>query len=637
MNGQLRPAMKRHGICVLLPTYNNAGTLHDVVSAVLEHCDDVIVVDDGSTDGTRQILEAFGESITVVRHASNRGKGAALLTGFRKAADAGFSTVITMDTDGQHYAGDIPAFVRAVIGNPGKIIVGERNLDGVDINGKSSFANKFSNFWFRLQTFVPLRDTQTGFRAYPLESLRWTGMVTGRYEAELELMVYSAWHGTRFKSIPIRVYYPPRHERVSHFRPGWDFARISLLNFILCMTALGYGYWAMLVRAVLSRRLFGFEFTPFTHRKGKRREASLTLGRICRSIYALAYYVSGLVFVYLPRIVWDFKITKPSPGKFRRLHRMIRTSALGILRRLPGSRVSIKYHTDVDLSRPCMIVANHQSQIDLPCMMALNEGIVFLVKDWVWKNPLVGPIVREAGFVNVDHGFENNLDQLREKVAQGYSIAVFPEGTRSSDGTPGRFHQGAFYMARELGLDIVPVAISGTGRYMGKDDVWFRKADITCSVLQPLRRDRLQGLTLRQEASAAKEAITAALDPDRDGRWIESLVMYKYAWRGWHIVAQAKKALRTGPCSLEINASRVIILNSGIGTMAIYWALKYGNVKFIACECSEDEHRIAAATAGIPSNLEFVNPVGDGDFPNAGPDDMVIRLGGDDAIPQRLL
>jgi hypothetical protein len=103
---------------------------------------------------------------------------------------------------------------------------------------RNTFANKFSNFWFRLQTGIPLEDTQSGFRLYPLENINLSWPITPRYEAELELLVFSAWRGVPVVSVPVRVYYPPEDERVSHFRPFRDFFRITVLNSVLTIVSL---------------------------------------------------------------------------------------------------------------------------------------------------------------------------------------------------------------------------------------------------------------------------------------------------------------------------------------------------------------------------------------------------------------
>ena len=118
------------------------------------------------------------------------------------------------------------------------LIVGTRNLTEKNMPRQNTFANRFSNFWFRLQTGIDLQDTQSGYRLYTLSQLRGLSLITSRYEAELELLVYAAWAGTQIISVPVKVYYPPAEERVSHFRPVYDFVRISILNTFLCIAAL---------------------------------------------------------------------------------------------------------------------------------------------------------------------------------------------------------------------------------------------------------------------------------------------------------------------------------------------------------------------------------------------------------------
>ncbi|MBP5258945.1 MAG: glycosyltransferase family 2 protein [Prevotella sp.] len=235
-------------LCVIIPTYNNAATLQQVVMDAAEYCKDIIVVNDGSTDDTKAVLERLPNTVTIVSYNKNKGKGHALVAGFRKAKELAFTHAITMDADGQHFASDIPTLIKASESNPEGIIVGSRNLTEDNMPRQNTFANKFSNFWFRLQTLVNLPDTQSGFRLYCLSALRGLSFITSRYEAELELLVFAAWAGTDVTSVPIRVYYPPEGERVSHFRPIYDFTRISILNTILCILAIIYGYPRMALR-----------------------------------------------------------------------------------------------------------------------------------------------------------------------------------------------------------------------------------------------------------------------------------------------------------------------------------------------------------------------------------------------------
>lgn len=238
--------LKELKTCIIVPVYNNVGTINGVVQRILRFCQDVIVVDDGSTDGSSDSLETLG--VIVVRYGKNRGKGYALKTGFKEAKSRGFERAITIDADGQHFPEDIPVFATEAKAHPDAMLVGSRNLRMENMPGGNTFANKFSNFWFRLQTGVNLPDTQSGFRLYQLNRIGKLHLLTYRYEAELELLVFQCWKGVQMRPVGINVYYPPEGERVTHFRPFWDFFRISVLNTVLCVFALFYGLPSRLLR-----------------------------------------------------------------------------------------------------------------------------------------------------------------------------------------------------------------------------------------------------------------------------------------------------------------------------------------------------------------------------------------------------
>ena len=238
--------LDRLNVVVVIPTYNNHKTIGQVIADVRQYANNVIVVNDGSTDGTAEILDGIG-GIEVITHPQNCGKGTAHKNGLCRAKTAGFRYAITIDSDGQHFAKDIPSFVQEIEQNPDTLLVGSRNIQADNMPGKNTFANKFSNFWFRLQTGINLPDTQTGYRLYPLHQLPNLGLLTSRYEAELELLVGSAWRGTHLVPIAVNVFYPKAEERVTHFRPFWDFLRITLLNTGLCFGALFYGLPSRLI------------------------------------------------------------------------------------------------------------------------------------------------------------------------------------------------------------------------------------------------------------------------------------------------------------------------------------------------------------------------------------------------------
>ncbi|MFB9107055.1 DUF2062 domain-containing protein [Flavobacterium gyeonganense] len=223
--------------CVIVPTYNNRKTLKKVLDSVLDFTPSVIIVNDGSTDETFNILKQYPQ-LTQIHHPKNLGKGRALRNGFRKAIEMKFEYAITIDSDGQHFASDIPNFIAAIQEEPNSLLIGSRNMTQENVPKKSSFGNKFSNFWFKFETGIKLDDTQSGFRLYPLRLLP-KRFYTNKFEFEIEVIVRAAWKGIVVKNIPIQVLYDPA-ERVSHFRPFRDFTRISILNTVLVTNALLY-------------------------------------------------------------------------------------------------------------------------------------------------------------------------------------------------------------------------------------------------------------------------------------------------------------------------------------------------------------------------------------------------------------
>lgn len=473
---QQKQLLRARGICVVIPTYNNAGTIVQVVESTLACCDDVIVVNDGSTDATTSLLQGL-EGITLVHYAANRGKGYALRKGFCKAREMGFAYAITLDADGQHYPEHIADFLRANQENPGALIIGSRKLQGVQRSKGSDFANAFSNFWFWVQTGRRLADTQTGYRLYPVRKLYGQSLLTSRYEAELELLVFSSWHGVKLVEIPIDVYYPPMEERVSHFRPTADFARISVLNTVLCFLAVVYG---------LPLRLWRF---------------------LCvwgRTLFSLLFFFVMWILV-MPFMWLDVKVAPFSLEK-KRLH--VRQIMSGFARLvmiyvgIPGTRFSYKRPANLSFDKPRIVICNHQSHLDLMCQLVFSHKLTFLTNDWVWNNPLYGFLIHTAEYYPVSEGLDAMLPKLRSLVERGYSICVFPEGTRSKDCSIGRFHQGAFYLAQQLGLEVLPMYLYGPGKVLPKKTYHLNKGPIYIEVDEPVTQEQLQALgDLKQQTS----------------------------------------------------------------------------------------------------------------------------------------
>lgn len=293
---------------VVMPTYNNAATIAKVISDVKEYAADVIVVNDGSTDDTKDILSSISD-IKVVDYPNNKGKGYALKLGLKKAYEWGFRYAITIDSDGQHYADDIPAFIEKIEEKPDSLLIGARNLTADNMPSKNTFANKFSNFWYKVETGQTLSDTQSGFRLYPLDKLQKIHFITRRYEFEVEIIVRAAWRGVNVENIPIKVYYPPEEERVSHFRPLQDFSRISILNTVLVLYAFLLHYPWKFLQALTYSNIKNFIDKQVIHSKDTNLQmaAAMGWGIFCGIIpiwgYQMAFAGLSAHFMKLNKVV----------------------------------------------------------------------------------------------------------------------------------------------------------------------------------------------------------------------------------------------------------------------------------------------------------------------------------------------
>ena len=439
-------------ICALVPTYNNAGTILDVVRRVHQQLRDIIVVADGCTDDTLSLLATLDFPVTIVCHDRNRGKGKALVSGFRKAIELGFGFVLTIDADGQHYPEDIPVLLRAHDVHPNAMIIGSRQFSDENMAGKSKFANRFSNFWFALQTTIALPDTQTGMRLYPLHQLYGLNILTSRYEAELELLVFAAWHNVHLVPVPIRVYYPPKEERVSHFRPARDFTRISILNCFLCVGALVFGYINMYWRAVFCFLFFGLM----------------------------------MLFIVNPYTWIFFALHGRNAASRKRYHHFVWRVASFFIRHIAGLHLSV---TGTWSKEQSIVIANHQSFIDIILCLSLHPDLVFVLKDYVWHNPIFAVVARYLDCIPTSYDDDQREAVIKRVLDEGYSLLVYPEGTRSINGEIGRFHRGAFYYAEQYHLPIQPLLIEGMADYMPKGQWALKPAYATVRVLPLIPAD----------------------------------------------------------------------------------------------------------------------------------------------------
>lgn len=195
--------------------------------------------------------------------------------------------------------------------------------------------------------------------------------------------------------------------------------------------------------------------------RGSRRLRHSLPVRLWTTVVTIVVFFFGTFLLLIPasllcRLPWGAARVR------RRLwHILFSRATRFLLFTIPGTPLRVVGLTSATFSRPRVVVANHTSLLDALCLIALTPRLIFLTKDWVWHNPFLGLLVRQADFLPVSAGLDANMARLSLLTAEGYSVLVFPEGTRSSDGRPHRFHQGAFHLSARLGLEVLPVFLSG--------------------------------------------------------------------------------------------------------------------------------------------------------------------------------
>lgn len=216
----------RGKFAIIIPVYNHGHAVAAVIEKALRLNLPVFVVDDGSTDSTRENIASLG-GVHLLRHEANRGKGAALLTGFAEASKVA-DWAITIDGDGQHHPEDALNLINAIPADQRPIMVGMRTgMAAKHVPWTSRFGRKFSNFWVFVSGGPRMRDSQSGFRIYPLPEAMDLGVAARRYQFEVEILVRAKWKGIPVAEAPVNVDYAAAGERISHFRPFADFMRNS--------------------------------------------------------------------------------------------------------------------------------------------------------------------------------------------------------------------------------------------------------------------------------------------------------------------------------------------------------------------------------------------------------------------------
>jgi len=238
---------------------------------------------------------------------------------------------------------------------------------------------------------------------------------------------------------------------------------------------------------IITSTLYPFWFRLLITNRARKGLSPITFRLFINSVLSFLYYGLGGLFFSAGSI-----FAKKSKGKTLKVIKLILAKFLvSVLYTNPFVKKRLIKNPNEDFSKPAVIIANHTSFLDTLALAMANHKIIYLVNDWVYNSPIFGKMVKALGFYPVSQGIENGMDKLKEKVAQGYSLVVFPEAERSYTNDVKRFHKGAFYIAEELGLDILPVYIHGNSEVLPKGDFIIYDGAITVKIGERIHKDDL--------------------------------------------------------------------------------------------------------------------------------------------------
>ncbi len=357
-------------------------------------------------------------------------------------------------------------------------------------------------------------------------------------------------------------------------------------------------------------------FKWLTTSNGKPRRRPVTLMSILMMTVGGLYFILGFVVITLCGFVL-LGTGRRTDRRRMLFHRLLQLMMKGLARILPGASFRVVNPSGEDFSKPAVIVCNHQSHLDLLYTLAMTPKLVVLTNEWAWNMPFYRSVLRYSDSMPVTNGMEQNVEKLREMAAKGYSLLVFPEGTRTENDTVGRFHQGAFFMAEALGMDILPVVLHGTRDMLPKHEMMVHKGSVTLLVgerIAPdnadLRKDKtcrdIARLVCRRSREMYGRLRIECETPD----YLQDRVWHSYLYKGKEVATSCRRkmrarqqladALRTVP-----ENGTLLCLNCGYGELPLLAALLRRDVAVTACDPDPENFDIARNCTAVPDNLTY--------------------------------
>jgi 1-acyl-sn-glycerol-3-phosphate acyltransferase len=364
-------------------------------------------------------------------------------------------------------------------------------------------------------------------------------------------------------------------------------------------------------------------FRWLTTNKGKRRLMPVTFVNFVSSIYVFFAFLTGCLVVSTAGFFF-FTLGKATDKKRLRYHKLFRWVAHFAVTHIPRVKTIYNNFDKSIFDKPAVIISNHQSHIDLVSIISLSPKLVILTNEWVWNSPFFGRLIKYAEFYPIAQGIENAITQLEAIVAKGYSVMIFPEGTRSEDCSIQRFHRGAFYLAEQLKLDIIPVLLHGVGHLLPKKEFMLRKGEIHIRVMDRIApTDATFGETYQQRAKNFRKFYKEEYDKlaaeVETTDYYADTVLHNYIYKGPDVERAVRRNLKKNNNYQDIinqllPYQRILIKNCGYGEMPLMLSLVHKKAQITAIEADPDKLDLAANCSSVPANLNYAYSIDDVDI-----------------------
>ncbi len=358
-----------------------------------------------------------------------------------------------------------------------------------------------------------------------------------------------------------------------------------------------------------------FLFHLFVSRRIKAGHTPIPFFQLMMSVFCFTYFIAGCLLFY-PALLLIRMMPAPVKAKQRFVNFLTSKFAASVI--YSGIHVRKRFINlhQLDFSKPSIIIANHASFLDILLMLMLNPKVVIMVKNWVYQSPLFGFVVRYVGYIYSESGTEDNIEHIRKKMNDGYSVMIFPEGTRSDDGNLGRFHKGAFYLAEKLQADIQPIMIHGAADVSPRREMLVKEGSITVKALPRIKAGDVSwghDYRSRQKSISKYFKYQYALfkDETENASYLWRKVFYNYIFKGpvleWYGRIKWKLEQKNYDFYHQLIDHRKIItdLGCGYGFMDLFLHYKNPDRNIVGIDYDEDKIAIAENTWNKNTNLQF--------------------------------